>query len=287
MRGSLIRERDAACDDPTSFGDNNTALEESSTERAFRERGETRALRQALTEIGIDAPVHYDEVTSSTNSTALRLAELGHTEWTIAAAGHQTAGRGRLGREWVSAPGHSLLFSVVLRPDLPAEGAVLVTLLAGAAMATACREAAGADVRCKWPNDLVLPDGKVGGILAEAKVEDRRIQHLVVGVGVNLGTPPPDLEGAAAVPAERTSLLTTFLRRFREIYPPIGPAFGPAILRAYTPVCATLGRQVRARTLDGRIFEGTAVDIDASGNLVVQTEDGTNTVGFGEVEHLD
>jgi BirA family biotin operon repressor/biotin-[acetyl-CoA-carboxylase] ligase len=270
-----------------SVGDNNTGLEESSTERAFRERRETRGLRQALKEIGIDAPVHYDEVTASTNATALRLAELGYPEWTIASAGHQTAGRGRLGRTWVSAPGQALLFSVVLRPDLPAEGAALVTLLAGAAMAGACHVAAGADVRCKWPNDLVLPEGKVGGILTEAKVEDRRVQHLVMGVGVNVGAPPPGVDGAAAVRADQTSLLTAFLRRFREIYPPIGPAFTPAILGAYAPLCATLGREVRAQTMDGRIVEGRAVDLDDSGNLVVQSEDGTHTVGFGEIEHLD
>jgi BirA family transcriptional regulator, biotin operon repressor / biotin---[acetyl-CoA-carboxylase] ligase len=274
-------------DDQTSSGDNNTALEESSTERAFRERGETRALRQALKEIGIDAPVHYDEITNSTNSSALRLAELGYPEWTIAAAGHQTAGRGRLGRTWVSIPGQSLLFSMVLRPDLEAEGAVLVTLLAGAAMARACHSVADADVRCKWPNDLVLPEGKVGGILTEAKVHDRRIEHLVVGAGINLGAPPSDVENAAAVRAQATPLLVAFLRRFREIYPPIGPAFGPATLRAYTPLCATLGRQVQARTMDGRIVDGMAVDIDRGGNLVVRTEEGMHTVGFGEIEHLD
>ena len=279
--------RDLARGDPTSSGDNNTALEESSTERAFRERGETRVLRQALKEIGIDAPVHYDEVTTSTNSTALRLAELGYPEWTIAAAGHQTAGRGRLGRTWVSAPGQSLLFSMVLRPDLEADGAVLVTLLAGAAMAEACHSVAGADVRCKWPNDLVLREGKVGGILIEAKVHDRRIEHLVVGMGINVGDPPAGVENAAAVRADAIQLLVAFLRRFREIYPPIGPAFGPAILRAYTPLCATLGRQVRARTMDGRIVEGMGVDIDRGGNLLVRTEDGTHTVGFGEIEHLD
>ena len=261
-------------------------MEESSTERAFRERTETRVLRQALKEIGLDAPVSYDEVTDSTNAIATRLAERGYPEWTIAAAGHQTAGRGRLGRTWVSSPGHSLLFSVVLRPDIPPDGAALITLLAGASMARACQSVAGADVRCKWPNDLVFQGRKVGGILTEANVRDRKIQHVVLGVGLNVGEPPSGVDDAGAVDADRTALLSTFLRRFREIYPPVGPDFGPAIVRAYVPLCASIRQRVRAQTMNGTVVEGTAADIDASGNLVVQTGQGTHTVGFGEIEHL-
>src|SRR6266540_6240672 len=102
----------------------------SSTGRAVEERRERRALRGALRAAGIDAPVHYDEVTESTNTTALDMAARGEPEWTVVAAGHQTGGRGRLGREWLSEPRGSLLFSFVLRPPLPPERALLLTLLA-------------------------------------------------------------------------------------------------------------------------------------------------------------
>src|SRR3982750_4763062 len=106
----------------------------SSTGRAFAERRERRALARAVKRAGIDAPVHYDEVTASTSTAALDMAARGAPEWTIVAAGPQTGGRGRLGREWVSAPGSSLLFSMVLRPSLPPDRALLLALLAAVAM---------------------------------------------------------------------------------------------------------------------------------------------------------
>src|SRR5438876_11930236 len=111
----------------------------SSTGRAFAERRERRALARAVKRAGIDAPVHYDEVTDSTNTTALDMAARGTPEWTIVAAGHQTGGRGRLGPEWVSEPGSSLLFSFVLRPRLSPDRGLLLTLLAGVDLAEAWR----------------------------------------------------------------------------------------------------------------------------------------------------
>src|SRR5437763_13480806 len=107
----------------------------SSTGRAFAERRERRALARAMRRAGLDAPVHYDEIAESTNTIALDMAARGEPEWTVVGAGHQTGGRGRLGREWVSEPGASLLFSFLLRPRLPPDRALLLTLLAGVAMA--------------------------------------------------------------------------------------------------------------------------------------------------------
>src|SRR6266571_151982 len=98
------------------------------------------------------------------------MAEDGAPAWTLVAAGHQTAGRGRLGRTWSSEPGGSLLFSLVLRPDMQPEDVGLLTLAAGVAMAAACKDEAALEVRCKWPNDLLLGDRKVGGILSESRV---------------------------------------------------------------------------------------------------------------------
>jgi hypothetical protein len=121
------------------------------------------ALRRALRSAGLpDGSVRYEEVTASTNATALEMARAGAPEWTVVAAAHQYAGRGRLGRTWDSVPGDSLLFSVVLRPRLPPDRAVLLTLLAGVSMALACRVAGVDDVWCKWPNDLLRGDAKVG-----------------------------------------------------------------------------------------------------------------------------
>jgi BirA family biotin operon repressor/biotin-[acetyl-CoA-carboxylase] ligase len=261
--------------------------EDSSTAKAFRAGRERRALRRALRAAGVEAPVHYDEVTESTSSTALLLAERGDPEWSVVVADRQTGGRGRLGRTWESPPGASLLFSFLLRPSIEAERGLLLTLLAGISMAEACREVTGTEVRCKWPNDLFVRDGKVGGVLTEARVRDGRIQHVVIGVGVNLAAAPDGVEGAAALGAvDRDELLGTFFRVFRERYYPAGEGFAHMVISAYAPLSATLGKRVRATITDGRIVEGNAVDLDPGGNLVLQTDEGREVVGFGEVVHL-
>lgn len=244
------------------------------------------ALRSALRRIGADAPVRFDEVTASTQETAEVLAAAGAPEWTLVAAGHQTAGRGRLGRTWVDAPG-ALLCSIVLRPAVEPERAGLVTLLAGAAMAEALGALAGTDVRCRWPNDLLAGEVKVGGILATSEVREGRIEHLVLGIGVNLGA-APEIPGAGAVPpADPGELLGAFLERFAEGYGRAGSGLGERVLERYRRACATLGRPVRARTTTGEVAEGRAEDVDDRGGLVVRTTARVRVVRFGEVEHLD
>lgn len=245
-------------------------------------------LASAVRAVGIDvAPVH-EEVTASTNRTALRLAEEGAPEWTVVTAGHQTAGRGRLGRPWVDRPGQALMFSVVLRPPVEPGLAALVSLLAGTAMAQAARELGVRDAACKWPNDLLLEERKVGGILAEARTSGDRIDHLVLGIGVNLGDPPEEVPDAGALGSiEGPRLLAGFLRSFRAGYRPGEPGFRSNVLDAYRPLCSTLGRRVRARTTGGEEVEGLAVGLDEGGGLVLRAEGSLRTVAFGEIEHLD
>ncbi len=244
-------------------------------------------LARALERIGVSAPVRFDEVTRSTQLTAGELARAGYPEWTLVAAGHQTEGRGRTGREWLDAPGEALMFSLVLRPDLPPSRAGLLTLLAGWAVAAACGRAAGVDATCKWPNDVLVRGAKVAGVLAESRVEGPRLAHVVLGVGVNLGAAPPGVPGAGALgPVEPAELLAGILATFASRYAPPEPSFGERVLAAYREVCATLGRRVRATTIAGAVVEGMAVDLDAGGGLVVETAAGRETVRFGEVEHL-
>jgi BirA family biotin operon repressor/biotin-[acetyl-CoA-carboxylase] ligase len=244
------------------------------------------AVRRALHSAGLpEAGARFEDVTESTNATALALARAGAPEWTVVAAGHQTAGRGRLGRTWESRPGEALLFSVVLRPGVSPDRAVLLTLLAGAAMARAAHDEGASEVRCKWPNDLLVGEAKVGGILAEAAVAGGAVDHLVVGVGVNLGAAPEGVEGAGGLGGLAAEpVLSSFLRRFRAGYGDGGDA--PGVVVDYRPLCATIGRRVRATTTDGRTVEGVAVDVDETGALVVDTEGGRTAVGFGEVLHL-
>jgi BirA family transcriptional regulator, biotin operon repressor / biotin---[acetyl-CoA-carboxylase] ligase len=247
------------------------------------------SLLSAVRAAGIDVTPRYAEVTGSTNADALALAEDGAPEWTVVAAGHQIEGRGRLGRSWSSAPGKALLFSVVLRPRGSADRVPILSLLAAERMAAACGGLT--EVGCKWPNDLVVGDRKLAGILPEAAISDGRLRHLVIGIGLNVAMEEGDFpEGVrpqatslaregGVVPAP--DVLHHFLSGFREAYPDPTSA-----LEAYRRRCTTLGRRVRATETGGRVVEGRAATIDDRGGLVVETAEGPRTIAFGEVQHL-
>ena len=242
------------------------------------------ALRRALEAAGLTAPVRWDEVTDSTNATALAMAAAGTPEWTLVAAGHQTAGRGRQGRAWVDRPGAALMCSLVLRPSWTPDRLGLMSLAAGVAMAEAASEASGKAVRCKWPNDLLVDGSKVGGILGEAEIVEGRIRHVVVGIGVNLDA-PEGVEGAGAIgTVEEEALLTGFLERFR----PLVEGSLEKIVDRWRAVSHTLGRTIEGTTVDGNAVRGVAADLDDTGALLIDTEEprGRVRVAFGEVQHL-
>lgn len=243
-------------------------------------------LLHALAQIHETAPVRADEVTGSTNATAAAMAEDGAPQWTLVAASHQTAGRGRLGRTWEDVGGRALLVSVILRPSLSANRAGLLSLLAGASMATAIREVAGRPATCKWPNDLLVEARKVGGILLESSLRDERLASVVVGIGVNL-EPPPGVEGAAGIGDVRLrDLLTSFLVRFHGVYEAETPSWEERVRGAWLPVSSTIGQLVGATSASGEVVRGRAVGIDEFGGLRLSTDRGEARVVFGEIAHL-
>lgn len=254
--------------------------------------------------------VRWVAETGSTNSDAMALARNGSGEGVVVVADHQRAGRGRQGRAWVAPPGSSLLVSVLLRP--PSAIAGVVAMAAGLAMADAVDDVTGAAVATglKWPNDLVVDDRKLAGILAEADWpagstasggwrEPRPTERLavVVGVGINVNWPddlPEDLADTAVAlnhlvgrEIDRADLLAAYLRRLEAVYARL-LADGSAVelLDAWRARSATLGRQVRVDLGDGDV-EGTAVDVTDEGHLVVETPDGSRrTFAVGDVVHL-
>jgi BirA family biotin operon repressor/biotin-[acetyl-CoA-carboxylase] ligase len=240
-------------------------------------------LERALDAVGLEAPVRFEEVTGSTNDVALELARTGSPEWTLVAAAHQTAGRGRLGRAWTDRPGRALMFSLVLRPTFEPGFGGLLPILAGVAMAGAVGGVTGVEVRCKWPNDLLIGDRKAGGILMESSVARDRFRHAVLGVGVNL-EPPAGIASATGIgDADPTALLSAFLRRFHDGYGRVPDD----VVESWSAVSATLGRDVRVDRLDGGQLEGRAVELDPRGGLLVETPSGRVAITSGEIEHLD
>ncbi len=247
----------------------------------------TADLERVLVAAGCAAPAQWDETTGSTNAAARARAEAGAPEWTLAATGHQTDGQGRLGRSWEDRPGAALLFSVVLRPSLEPADAGLLPILAGASMAEAARAVTGAEIRCKWPNDLLSEGGKVGGILMDSAVAGGRLRYAILGAGVNL-EPPGGVPGARGlgIDVDPLALLEGFLRTFRDGYRPGTPGFGADVVDRWSRVSATLGRRVEAALAGDGVVRGIATSLDPHGGLIMETDRGPVTVISGEVMHL-
>jgi BirA family biotin operon repressor/biotin-[acetyl-CoA-carboxylase] ligase len=242
-------------------------------------------LERALAIAGLDAPVRWQEVTGSTNTLAAELAEAGAPEWTIVGAGHQTAGRGRRGRMWLDTPGGSLMTSFVLRPSLPADALGLLTLLAGASWAEAASETTGRSVRCKWPNDLMIGEAKVGGVLAESSVAGGKVRWAVVGSGINLA--PSGIEGSGSLgETDRPALLGSFLGRFKRGYETPSQALAADVVERWSAVSSTLGERVSAIATDGMRTEGVATAVDGSGRLILDVGGRRVAVAFERIEHL-
>ncbi len=221
----------------------------------------------------------------STNRYLLDEARAGAPAGLVVVADHQTAGRGRLGRTWVAPPGSSLLLSVLLRPDTPVERRHGLVMAAGLAMAEAVEATTGVVAGLKWPNDLLVGDRKLGGVLAEATGD-----ALVVGIGVNLEwhDVPSELAAIATAcnleggrPVDRADVLGAFLDRYAVHLADLGSAHA-----RYEARLTTLGRRVRVEQTTGELV-GVATGIDELGRLVVQLDaGGTEIVSAGDVVHL-
>lgn len=243
-------------------------------------------LESALAAIHASAPVHAEDEIDSTSTRALELADAGTAEWTLVSAAHQTAGRGRLGRTWLDVPGQALIVSVVLRPTIRPRHAGLLTLLAGASLAGAIRDETGLRATCKWPNDLLIDDAKVGGILGEARVVDERLAALVLGIGLNLEA-PAGVDGAAGIgDVAPRSLFTAFIRRLHQGYSGPDAELAERVKAAWLPLADTIGREVGATATTGEPVRGRATGVDAFGGLLVSTDAGERTIRFGEIAHL-
>ena len=229
--------------------------------------------------------VRWFATIDSTNRYLLEEARLGAPEGVVAVADEQTAGRGRLGRSWVAPPGASLLVSALLRPALPPESLALATMAAGLACIAAVRTLGGIEAGLKWPNDVVVDDRKLAGILAEKDGD-----AVVVGMGCNVQWDvfPDDLAAIATAcnrcsdrAITREELLAEWLLEFDARLATTDDVIAEAMARS-----ATLRRRVRVE-LAGRTFEADAVALTEHGHLVVRTDDGTESaVSSADVIHL-
>jgi BirA family biotin operon repressor/biotin-[acetyl-CoA-carboxylase] ligase len=234
------------------------------------------------------APIEHHKSLDSTNDRLKVLARAGAPPGSVVWADAQTAGRGRHGRDWVSPPGN-LYVSVLLRPSWSV--APLLPLAAGVAVAEGL-DALGVCARLKWPNDLMLGDRKLGGILAESSSTGPMVDWVIVGIGLNVRAPlPPEvadtawsLVDAGASFAEVEEVACAVLARLSVWYHRLTASGADAVLHEWRRRSVPWwGQSVEAWSSGQRIV-GRAVGVDGEGGLVLEMDDGsTRTLRSGEV----
>ncbi|MDP3804615.1 MAG: biotin--[acetyl-CoA-carboxylase] ligase [Candidatus Omnitrophota bacterium] len=230
------------------------------------------------------AVLSYKKV-DSTNDIAYSLAEKGAKEGTVILADEQTKGRGRLGRSWASPSRAGIYLSCILRPKIAPSEIPRITLLAAVALAKAIRGLTGLSATIKWPNDILINDKKVSGILTEMKAEQDKVDFIILGIGVNVNTPPKNLpKGASSIKEEmmkdnrqeavsRVELTQRILENLEENYTRLKREGFEPIIDEWKDLSTMLGSRVKV-VLQNRTFEGQARDLDGDGSLIVRRDSG-------------
>lgn len=237
-------------------------------------------VRRLLVTASLGRRIYFYPEVASTNDVALDLARRGEPEGTIVVADFQREGRGRRGRVWTAPPGGAVLVSLVLRPERSPRDALPAALVVALAVSVALSKLLDVEVGVKWPNDVVAPQGKIAGILAESVTGGERLAYLVVGLGINVNTPADGLpEGAASCRSltgdgwDRAMLLADVLGSIESYYDRFRrEGFGP-LVDATQSRLIQMGRTVafeRAGTrLAGRVAglaEDGALRVDVGGD---------------------
>lgn len=236
--------------------------------------------------------IYYFDSIDSTNTKAKELAEEGHPSGTLVVADRQTAGKGRRGRSWESPSGIGIFMTLMLKPEINPNHASMLTLVAAMATTRAIRRVTGVPAMIKWPNDIVMNGKKVCGILTEMSAQFDYINHIVIGIGINVHNedfPEEIAQTASSIYLEsgqhihRASLIEAFLEEFEDVYAEyLKTEDMEGLMKEYDAMLVNRGRQVRV--LDPKEpFEGKAMGITKKGELIVDTWESRKLVSSGEV----
>jgi BirA family biotin operon repressor/biotin-[acetyl-CoA-carboxylase] ligase len=249
------------------------------------------SLRRALRGTMFEANIHLFDEIGSTNSAALEAAQAGVPEGSVFIAERQTEGRGRGGNSWHSAGG-AIYISVILRPNLPANDILILSLATGLAVSLAVEHVCSVAPDLRWPNDIMMGEKKLGGILCEVNVDATRVRHAVVGIGLNVnqGEFPQEI-GALATSLfletvkkwPRVQLISALLQALEAEYSPLqrSPAevIKTCIARFEKRSSYARGKRVKV----AEEYEGMTDGLDERGFLRVQTATGPRLVISGGV----
>jgi BirA family biotin operon repressor/biotin-[acetyl-CoA-carboxylase] ligase len=233
--------------------------------------------------------IHYFPEIGSTMDAARELAKNGAKEGTIVIAEAQTQGRGRLSREWLSPEG-GIYFTLILRPRISPVYAPRINLMAAIAVAVTIRRLFGLKAELKWPNDVLIADKKVCGILAEMDAEIDVVNFVNIGIGINANNSIPQFEKTAtslndALGREicRKEFLSALLVEIERWQPLLMEA---DLLLEWEKLSATLNKDVRIEA-PGEVITGRAIDVDTTGALIIKDKDGSSKKAIaGDCIHL-
>jgi len=240
-----------------------------------------QSLKNALEGLPVPEVIYFEE-TDSTNERALNLAGTAE-EFTLLVADRQTAGRGRMGRRWVTTPDSSLAFTLILHPTSTEQQFMgFFSFLGGLAVCLAIEEACDAKPQVKWPNDVLLGGRKTAGILAESQFQGDMLASTALGIGINLqkgAVPPPEevMFPATCVSdhcpglANREHFLASILRHLIVWRPKV---MERAFLDTYQSRLAFVGEKVLLAQPPGEDIQGIMMGVDMLGHLVLELEDG-------------
>ncbi len=247
------------------------------------------SLRRELRTKFIGRDILYYPTASSTMDMAKQAIREGMGEGTIVITDHQTAGRGRLGREWLSPSGSSILLSIILYPKL--ELLPRLTMAACLAVAQSIEKVTGLEPTIKWPNDVLIAGKKVSGILIESDVQGETVKYAIVGIALNVNLDPatiPEISETATSLKEvlgrevsRLQMLGSLLGEFEELYSAMRR--GEPIDQGWRRRLETVGKKVAVRYGD-EVQEGYAEAVDGDGNLLLRRPDGSLvTIAAGDI----
>lgn len=237
--------------------------------------------------------VLYFDTIDSTNTKAQELAEKGYPSGTLVVADQQVSGKGRRGRGWVSPSGTGIFMTLMIKPDIKPNNASMLTLVAALAVAKAIKDVTGEDAKIKWPNDIVINGKKICGILTEMSAQFDYINHIVIGIGINVHNEnfPEEISSMASslmIEAggkkfRRAEIIAQTMLHFEEYYEIFLQTEDlSALVGEYDELLVNMNKAVKV--LDPKEpFEGKAMGITKHGELIVETWESRKLVSSGEV----
>ncbi|MCM8780466.1 MAG: biotin--[acetyl-CoA-carboxylase] ligase [Candidatus Omnitrophica bacterium] len=237
--------------------------------------------------------IYYFESVSSTMDIAAQLGMQGLLEGTLVLAETQTKGRGRLGRFWLSPKYKGIYLSLILRPKMQPNCIAMLTLLSAVSICEAIKDKLDLEPMIKWPNDIMIRNKKLGGILTELNAEADRINFVIIGIGLNINNDKKSLpESATSIKEQihqhvnRITVLQELLRRLETNYLVFQKQGSYPIIKRWRQFSLTLGKRVKIISQKMHL-EGQAVDIDVDGGLLLRKDSGLiEKVLAGDIIHL-